>query len=259
MDSAPRRYPALRPLTHPPMNTPLLVREVERLARERGWSRRRLARELGIDATTFSHVRSGRDPISQPLLVQMGVVFGGSSTIRNLILHYVLIEAPPRYAARRKGATTAAFATVPYKVRWRIRRWLALLDSTDTPQRGLYLTGGDAPLLSAAARFAVHETEQQQRTVIVIRANDRLDGSHARAATEASLLVIERVEFVSESVTRLIDARSDALKPMIVTSSRDREALTDPYLIRVFRAWTETITVAPPRAHPPTLRHAKHS
>jgi transcriptional regulator with XRE-family HTH domain len=240
------------------MNAPLLVREVERIARERGWSRRRLARELGIDATTFSHVRSGRDPISQPLLVQIGVVFGGSSTIRNLILHYVLIEAPPRFAARRKGATPGAFSAVPYKVRWRVRRWLAQLNTTESPQRGLYLTGGDAPLLSAAARFAVHEAEQQ-RTVIVIRANDRLDGSHTKAATEARLLVIERVEFASESVARLIHARSDALRPIIVTSCRDRETLTDPYLVRVFRAWTETITVSAPRAHPPTRRHAKHS
>lgn len=240
------------------MNASLLVREVERLARERGWSRRRLARELGIDATTFSHVRTGRAPISQPLLVQIGVVFGASSAIRSLILHYVLIEAPPRYAARRKGATPAAFAPVPYKVRWRIRRWLADLDGTDAPQRGLYLTGGDAALLSAAARFAVHEAEQEQ-SVVVIRANDRLDGSHATAAAEARLLVIERVEFVSESVALLIHARSDALRPMIVTSCRDRDALADAHLIRVFRAWTETITVSAPSATPSHRRHAPHS
>jgi transcriptional regulator with XRE-family HTH domain len=241
------------------MNASLLVREVERLARERGWSRRRLARELRIDATTFSHVRTGRAPISQPLLVQIGVVFGASSAIRSLILHYVLIEAPPRYAARRKGAPPAAFAPVPYKVRWRIRRWLADLDGTDAPQRGLYLTGGDAALLGAAARFAVHEAEEEQRAVVVIRANDRLDGSHAKAAAEARLLVIERVEFVSESVASLIHARSDALRPMIVTSCRDRDALADAHLIRVFRAWTETITVSAPSATPSTRRHAPRS
>jgi len=240
------------------MNTPLLVREVERIARERGWSRRRLAQHLGIDATTLSHVRSGRDPISQPLLVQIGMAFGGSPTVQSLILHYLLIEAPPRFVKRRTGATTAAFASVPYKVRWRIRRWLAQLN-TDTPQRGLFLTGADASLLSAAARFAVHEMGRTGPTVVVtVRANERLSGTNLRAAIEAGMLVIERVEFASDSVTSLIHARSDALRPMIVTSGRDREGLADPHLVRVFRAWTETITVSAPRT-PTTRRHAARS
>lgn len=240
------------------MNTPLLVREVERIARERGWSRRRLAQHLGIDATTLSHVRSGRDPISQPLLVQIGMAFGGSPTVQKLILHYLLIEAPPRVLKRRMGATAAAFASVPYKVRWRIRRWLAQLGA-DTPQRGLFLTGADAALLSSAARFAVHEIGRMAPTVVVtVRANERLSGTNLRAAVDAGMLVIERVEFASDSVTSLIHARSDALRPMIVTSARDREGLSDPHLVRVFRAWTETITVSAPRT-PTTRRHAPRS
>jgi len=243
------------------MNAPLLVREVERVARERGWSRRRLARELGIDATTLSHVRSGRDPISQPLLVQIGVVFGGSETIRNLILHYVLIEAPKRYARRRRGAPSAAFTAVPYKVRWRIRRWLEQLDTSDKPQRGLFLTGASPTLLTAAARFAVHEAGQLGRAAVLVRGNDRMATSHAKLAIEASLLVIERAEFASESVQRLIHARSDALRPMIVTSGCDRERLADKQLVRIFRAWTETITVAAPRSRSRTnpRHHAARS
>ncbi|HYK01052.1 MAG TPA: helix-turn-helix transcriptional regulator [Thermoanaerobaculia bacterium] len=237
------------------MNAPLLVREVERIARERGWSRRRLARELGVDATTLSHVRSGRDPISQPLLVQIGMAFGGSPAIQGLILHYVLIEAPPRFVKRRKGTTAAAFVAVPYKVRWRIRRWLAQLDGTDKPQRGLFLTGTDAAFLSAAARFAAHEADQQGRTHILIGANDRITPTRAKAAMEADLLVLERVEFASQSIARLIHERSDALRPMIVTSCRDREALADQHLVRVLRAWTETITVSVPRTLP-SRRHA---
>ena len=243
------------------MNVPLLVREVERVARERAWSRRRLARELGIDATTLSHVRSGRDPISQPLLVQIGVVFGGSETIRNLILHYVLIEAPKRYARRRRGAPSAAFTAVPYKVRWRIRRWLEQLDTLEKPQRGLFLSGANATLLTAAARFAVHEAGQLGRVAILVRGNDRIATSQAKLAIEASLLVIERAEFASESVKCLIHARSDALRPMIVTSGCDREGLADSQLVRIFRAWTETITVAAPRPRSQTnpRRHAARS
>lgn len=243
------------------MNAPLLVREVERVARERGWSRRRLARELGVDATTLAHVRSGRDPISQPLLVQIGVVFGGSETVRNLILHYVLIEAPKRYARRRRGAPSAAFAAIPYKVRWRIRRWLEQLDTSEKPQRGLFLTGASPTLLTAAARFAIHEAGQLGRVAVLVRGNDRIATSHAKLAIEASLLVIERTEFASESVKRLIHARSDALRPMIVTSGCDREGLADTQLVRVFRAWTETITVAAPRPRSRTnpRRHAARS
>jgi transcriptional regulator with XRE-family HTH domain len=240
------------------MNAPLLVREVERIATERGWSRPRLARELGIDATTLAHVRSGRDPISQALLIAIGAVFGGSTTVQQLILHYVLIEARQRFVKRRRGATDPAFGVLPYKVRWRIRRWLPQLDGQGKPQRGLFLTGANAPLLSAAARFAVHEATEQGRTCIVIRANDRITASHATTALEAGLLVIERVEFASESVTQLIHARSDALRPMVVTSALGREQLPDRYLIRVFRAWTETITVSAPRT-PTSPRHAARS
>jgi len=240
------------------MNVPLLVREVDRIARERGWSRRQLAQALGIDPTTLSHVRSGRDPISQPLLIQIGVAFGGSPTIQQLMLHYLLIEAPPRHVQRRTGGTTATFAIVPYKVRWRIRRWLAQLDGTATPQRGLFLTGADAGLLSAAARFAVHEAAQQGRTHVVLSATDRLTASHAAAAIETDVLVLERVDFASERIARLMDARSDALRPMIVTSCRDRDALADRHLVRTLRAWTETITVAPPQT-PTHRRHAAQS
>lgn len=230
------------------MNVPLLVREVDRIARERGWSRDRLAHELGVDASTLAHVRSGRDPLSQPLLIAIGGAFGGSTAIQQLILHYILIEAPSRFAKRLTGATSAAFVVVPYKVRWRIRRWLTHLDSTDTPQRGLFLTGSDPATLTAAAKFAAHELGQQRRTVVLtVRGNERVDRAHAARAVEASLLIIERVEFASESVTQLIHARSDALRPMIVTSRQRHDELPDRHLVRVFRAWTETITVSPPR------------
>ncbi|MBV8544907.1 MAG: helix-turn-helix transcriptional regulator [Acidobacteria bacterium] len=237
------------------MNAPLLVREVERIAAERSWSRARLARELGIDATTLAHVRSGRDPISQALLIAIGAAFGGNTTVQQLILHYVLIEARQRSAKRPKGPTGAAFGLLPYRVRWRIRRWLTQLDGLDKPRRGLFLTGANAAHLSAAARFALHEATEQGRTCIVIRANDRISTSHAKAAVDANLLIIERVEFASESITQLLRARSDALRPMIVTSGIGREQLPDRHLVRVFRAWTETITVSPPRT-PTARRHA---
>jgi hypothetical protein len=193
--------------------------------------------------------------------VQIGVTFGGSETIRNLILHYLLIEAPPRYARRRRGAPSAAFAAIPYKVRWRIRRWLEQLDTSEKPQRGLYLTGATPALLTAAARFTIHEAGQLGRAAILVGGNDRIATSHAKVAVETSLLVIERIEFASESVTRLIHARSDALRPMIVTSCRDREELSDQELVRVFRAWTETITVAAPRTRSSTTsrHHAARS
>jgi len=232
------------------MNAPLLVREVERIARERGWSHSRLARELGVDPTTLSRVRTGRGPLSQPLLVRIGAVFTGS-TIQKLILHYLLVEAPPWYVTHRKRAEVDGYEEVPYMVRWRIRRWITGLDAASTPQRGIYLTGGDAKLLSAAARFVRVEAEAHGHTAVVLRANDRLSASHAKAALDADLLIVERVEFVSEAVTRLIEGRSAALKPMVVTGSHDREQLADPYLVRVFRAWTETITVSQTRNRQP--------
>lgn len=240
------------------MNAPLLVREVERLATERGWSRPRLARELSVDVSTLAHIRSGRDPISQALLIAIGALFGGSTTVQQLILHYILIEARQRSAKRRKGTTAAAFGVLSYNVRWRIRRWLTQFDGRDKPRRGLFLTGENASHLSAAARFAAHEAEEQGRACILVRANDRISTSHAKIAVEANLLIIERVEFASESVTQLIHARSDALRPMVVTSGVDREVLPDAHLLRVFRAWTETITVSPPRT-PTTRRHAARS
>src|SRR5205085_9277622 len=221
----------------------------------RGWPHSRLARELGVDRTTLTRVRSGRNPISQPLLVRIGMAFGGSPAIQTLMLHYLLIEAPRRIAQQRKGATAPVFVAVPYSVRWRIRRWLAQVGGTDAPQRGLFLTGPNVSLLSAAARFAVDEAKQQGRTHLLLRASDRLTETHAKSAMEVDVLVIERVDFASESVTRLIHARSDALRPMILTSAGGRDGFSDPHLVRVLRAWTETITVSGTRA-PTARRHA---
>jgi transcriptional regulator with XRE-family HTH domain len=242
------------------MTTPLLIRELERIARERGWSHRRLASELAMDTTTLSRIRSGRNPLSLGALVQVGVAFGGIPTIRDLMLHYLLIEAPRQQLPRRAAPTPSVYHRLPYLTRWRIRRHLAQQRLQDTPPRGLLLVCDDPALLATAARFVAHTfAEQDAPAVISLRANEKLDRSRLEAATNAALLIIERVEFASATVKTLIHARSDALRPMVITSSKGYESLPDPYLARVFRAWTETITVPALPVTVPVLSAKKSS
>lgn len=235
------------------MNRPaLLIREVVRLAQERNWTPTAVAQQLGVDEETWRHVRAGRSPVSMNLFLAIGRVFGGEPAVQSAIVQYAVIDGQKEHPPK---ARTGAVAKLPHKERWRIERWVATLRTTDLP-RGLYLVGPAALLARGIHTVAAAGAARGVRTH-TIRGSDQLAGSHARAALEAELLLVERVDFASEHVKKLLDARADALRPFVVTSVVDREEIADAYVRRLLRTWTRLIRLRPETSYPtPHARRA---
>jgi len=240
------------------MNRPaLLIREVARLALERNWSAAEVARRLGVDEETWRHVRAGRNPISMHLFLAIGREFGGEPAIQSAILHYAVIDGQKEHPPRRAPLADAP-RDLPRSIHWRIDRWLATLQSADTPPRGLFLTG-PTTLLTRAIRSVAATCAARGMRTHTIRGSDAPTGSHARAALDAELLIVERIEFASDAVTQLLDKRADALRPFVVTSVPDRDDIADPYLRRLLRTWTRLIRLRTDSDTSHTPTHARRA
>jgi hypothetical protein len=90
-------------------------------------------------------------------------------------------------------------------------------------------------LLSAVVRFLQREAERSRSGVAVIAANARLSASHAKAALEAGLLIVERVDRIAPDIAALLEQRRGDL-PTVVTSVLPRDATDDPRLLLLFRS-----------------------
>ena len=223
------------PVTQPP----LLVHELERLARERVWTIAELSERLGISPKSFYNLRLGHSTLSLDTLSRIAVLFGASRTVRELVIHYLRDEYPSlgrRGRARMAGGSSALSSLIPSHARWRVAAWIAQIPRSDRVRKGLYLHCEDAALLTATARFMQRELERLRCSVVVLDANARLTASHAKTAEEAMVLIVERVDYASESVAAIILRRHEAMRLTVVTSCGPRENLPDRHLLRVVRS-----------------------
>jgi hypothetical protein len=101
----------------------------------------------------------------------------------------------------------------------------------------------------------ITECELRHIQTLKTDANVKLSATLARVALHASLLVVERVEFASESVTDLLLRRADLVKPSIVTTAGGIEAIRDSHLVRIVRSMMRPIELVE-APNPKPLAHA---
>ena len=237
-------------MTHPP----LLIREVERLAHERGWSTADTARQLGLSANAFRNVRLGHRIVSLGLLSKIAETFR-TRAVRELVLHYLTNEYPT-YARSHGDARTivrALPAPVAPFARWQIAEWLLQLPATEGVRRGLFLTSADANVLSATARAIGAALQRGGIGAFTLAANARVSSSTRTTAIEAPALLVERLDRASDAVAQVIEERGNAFRPVVATSLVERERLPDPVLVRTLRATTTAVALTP-AASPATTR-----
>jgi transcriptional regulator with XRE-family HTH domain len=224
---------------------PLLIHELDRLARERGWTIPQLAGQLGVSPKSFYNLRLGHSTVSLDVLSRVAVLFGESRTMRELVLHYLRVEYPALGRAGRAHAAgrAAALHVLPSHTRWRVASWVAQVPLGEGARKGLYLQSGSAVALSATARFIQRELERLRCSVVVLNANARISRSHAEAAEAATVLIVERVEHASDAVAALILRRHEAQRLTVVTSSVDREQLKDRHLVVIARAAMQQLSL----------------
>jgi transcriptional regulator with XRE-family HTH domain len=238
-------------------HAPLLINELERIRRERGWSVRELARRLGVSPKLFYNMRRGYRPLSVSTLSAVARDFGSDYRVREAVMHYLALEYPTfgRDILRNGPSTSELPDSISYHNRWRIVTWVGRLPFGEGVQRGLYVVATKPEALSAVSRFIVSAVERERLRAIAIAGSARLSASHATAAADASVLVVERIDFATDALASLLARRVDAHRPVVVTSCVDREAMPDGVLLRTLRAATELIRLdaAPSDTEPVTL------
>lgn len=228
-------------------HAPLLITELERIRRERGWSVTTLARQLGVSTRLFYNMRQGRRPLSVATLAAIAKHFGEDYRIREALMHYLIMECRSEREVFRDGVSTAALPrSISYHNRWRIVAWVGKLPHGEGVERGLFLFANKAETLSVVSRFLTTAIGRSRLHPVVLMGNNRPSASHALAAIEAPVLIVERVEHASEELTSILSRRADAHRPSVVTSCVDRDTLPDGLLLRTLRATTELVRLDPP-------------
>jgi transcriptional regulator with XRE-family HTH domain len=224
-------------------HAPLLIHELERIRRERGWSVAELARRIGVSAKLFYNMRLGHRPLSVGTLAEIVRAFGSDYRVREAVIHYLALEyqtfGREILRDREHGARTAELPrSISYHNRWRIVTWIGRLPFGEGVQRGLYLAAATPETLSTVSRFI---TDALGARALAISGNARPSASHAAAILAADVLLVERVDFASEEVAALLARRVDAHRPIVVTACIDRDVLADGPLPRTLRAATEVV------------------
>lgn len=216
---------------------PLLINELERIARERGWSTAVLAERIGVNVKSFYNLRLGHTALSLGTLSRIYVEFGARRSVRELVSHFLATEYPA--SGRDPQARVAVPADLPdaisYMKRWRLAMWASQLSQGDGARKGLYIVSSQPHLLSAVVRFLQREAERSRSDAAVITAGARLSASHAKAALETDLLIVERVDRIAPDTAALLEQRR-ADWPTVVTSVLPREGTDDPRLLLLFRS-----------------------
>lgn len=220
-----------------------LIREVDRLARERRWSATQLARELAVHPTLLAHVRAGRKPLTVAVLSRIAVVFGGSPLVRDLLFLHLSVEVPEQTAAQLTPPSLAACA-LPDATARAVREYIASFPLAHVAGRSLLIEGDPAVLARAAAVLRDAFTEREVG-VIVLAASATLRPSEDAAARRVPALILERIEFASPAVLRVLESRLAFGLPVILTTTATLSVLPGD-LAAALRPRLHTVTATAP-------------
>ncbi|HXI12036.1 MAG TPA: hypothetical protein VNM92_05255 [Thermoanaerobaculia bacterium] len=228
-------------------HVPLLIRELDRLARERKWSDAELASQLRVHHSLLTHMRGGRRRFTVDTLSRIALLFGESATVRDLVWHYLAIEIPERHSSDPQGdrALTNADA-VPTQVQKEIRAYLIGFLRAFYEGKGLLLVA-DADhiaVLNASVAFLDAECAERRIQAVRIRADRPLRGTESKSLCEARLVIVERAEFACTSVREVIAARLALVRPLVLSSTKGDVFGDDVVAARSARALLRTIDVA---------------
>lgn len=221
-----------------------LLYELERRARALGFTWATLAAEVGLDRTTLAHIRSGRGRLSLGTLHRIAVWFPTDTAIQRCVWEYLLHDVKTKRerserVALRARSSGALLDGLPAATREQLQAFVSDFATHALRGDGLLLTGADSSALSRALSFL--ETECPARDIHVLRraANEVPTKSSLPALAATPLLIVDRVEFVSEAMTDVLCSRALYGKVTIASacapcpSEEIERALRDPTVLMV--------------------------
>ncbi len=216
-------------------------------AATRGQTLSDVAQAIGIDETTLMHLRSGRRRLSMDSFAKILVAYGDDRAICNAAIMYARFE----YRDPGPDSLVAAVGALPSVVVEHLRAFVARLpDEAVTSGRGLFLTSGDARMLSLAVQYLARAFEHARVRVCHLRADRPVSAADRRNALAAPVLLVERVDFMCEPLPELLMQRANLIRPIIATSMAVPEVLADAHLRRVFASMTQLVEIGPSTLHP---------
>lgn len=229
-----------------------LVRALDRLARERGWSRAEMAAFVGLSRSTLVHAAGGRRVLTTQALIRISRALPElGDLLKDLYWTYIRYEAP--LGPDEVGTLPASnepVTTLPERDRDQLQGYVRAFPQRFVEGRGLVVVGRSAAQLSAAASLVSTGLTTAGLAVARRPAKDRVHASEVAPAARARLLVLERVDFMTPDARTLLVRRLEALLPFVLTTaSPDLEASLGEDLASAVRTNSVTVTFPPPVAH----------
>ncbi len=237
-----------------PPAAPFLLRALERLAREEGWTLTQLAEELHTQLSELSHIRAHRRHFSLILLSDVAVRFGSRPGMHENLVDYLAIDLPRWFGATLPHTApppTTGDSRVAPSVRARLDRYMTAFPRENLFGRGLYLVSPSMPALSGALSHLVAAFGHQGLSALRLSASGVPTSSDTKAALAASLLLIDRLDTITPAMLDLLQARIDLIRPVVVSSRVELVALPGA-VRRLLRAARTTLLTVTPASLPPT-------
>jgi transcriptional regulator with XRE-family HTH domain len=195
----------------------LVIREVEQLARRAKWRTCDLAEALGVSVAMLNRLRAGTHVPSREVLGAILRSFGTNAHVRDLVLHFLEHELAQARAGRldapKDTTKDDALEALDAKTRAVVRAFVRdFLRRSLTSGAGLRVIGEDAGVLRGVAAYVRAALDDQGVASVLIAGNATVAASLRESALAAPLLIVERVDFASESVRALIAARAGGAK-----------------------------------------------
>lgn len=197
-----------------------LIRAIDRLARDRGWTSRRLASELGVDPTLLTHLRRGRRALTLTVLARIAQVFGGDPLVRDLLFLHLAVEIPEEQAATQPGPTLTAMA-LPEALGRAVRGYVVRFPLAHVAGTSLLLCGNPPILARAVAVLRDALSERAIAASVLPASTPVIRRTEAARLSRIPLLIVERVEFVAEAMAVLLRDRLAHGLPVVLTTARD--------------------------------------
>jgi transcriptional regulator with XRE-family HTH domain len=204
----------------------LVIREIEQLARRAKWRTCDLAEALGVSVAMLNRLRAGTHAPSREVLGAILRTFGANAHVRDLVLHFLEHELAQARIGRLEAPKDDALAALDPKTRSGIQAFVRdFLRRSLTSGAGLRVVGEDAGVLRGVVGSVRAALDEQGVSSVVIAGNAAIAPSLRESALAAPLLIVERVDYASESVRALIAARAAVRKPVFTTATDANHAV----------------------------------
>ena len=205
-----------------------------------------MAEAIGVNETTLMQYRSGRRRLSMQAFANILAAYGDERAVVEAAIHYARAEYHPPKSDSMEAAAEGLPPVAVEMLRTYVDR---LPEEAVTTGRGLYLVSDDAHALSLATQFLVRCFERSRIAVCQLRGDARPSAATRRFALAAPVLVVERIDFLRDTVGEIVRERAALVRPLIVTSMQSPETIADPLLRRVIRHLTRLLTLDAPSSH----------